>query len=292
VTKRTLKQYVADQAKAELSDKDLILEAEGRGFLIHKPKPPEALTVELDMERVRGTKRLRLAALSCTHFGSKYQQVTALREFCAYAKRERVDYLVHAGDVTDGPFKKHKNPHEVFLHDYERVVDYSIDTLPKVGIPWLMISGNHDDWWTDDGGPDVIKAIAAERDDVTYLGRSLGYLRVEKNFTIEVVHPNQGSAYAYSYRLQKHIESLSPTLKPSLCLMGNFHKFCSVYYRNVLGLQLPAFQSQTPWMAGKSLVSEVGGIILEVGQHAKGLAPATKFEVVYEYEPREDDWPH
>jgi hypothetical protein len=287
----SLEDFAAQDLRAKLKDKELVEEAEKRGYLIHKPEPPGALTVQLDMEKVRGKRRLRFGAVCCSHLGSKYQQLTALHEFVRYAKRRGVDYLVHGGDVTDGPFHRHKNPHEVFLHDYQRVVDYAIEKLPRVGIPWLMISGNHDDWWTDDGGPDVIKSIAHERDDITYLGQSLGYLKLTQGPTIEVIHPNQGSAYAYSYRLQKHIESLAPHLKPSICFLGNFHKFCAVYYRNVLGLQLPSFQSQTPWMSGKSLVSEVGGIILEVGVHPKGLAPATSWEVVYTYEPRADDWP-
>ncbi|GIU97387.1 MAG: hypothetical protein KatS3mg013_1190 [Actinomycetota bacterium] len=55
-------------------------------------------------------------------------------------------------------------------------------------------------------------------------------------------------------------------------------------------MQLPSFQAQTPWMAGKSLVSEIGGVIVEIGLHPKGLSPVTRFEVVYTFEPREDDW--
>lgn len=286
-----LKEFATEAQKTEKERRaDAIADLEREGFVIHKPQPPEAITKTLDLTELRGKERVRFATVSCTHFGSKFQQPTALNEFVRYAKKQKVDYLIHGGDVTDGPFSRHKNPHEVFLHDYNRVVDYTVDKLPKVGIPWLMISGNHDDWHLLDGGPDIVKTVAGERDDITYLGRSLGYLNVG-DFTIEVVHPNQGSAYAYSYRLQKHIESLSPDLKPNICFMGNFHKFCAVYYRNVLGLQLPSFQAQTPWMAGKSLVSEVGGIILEVGRGKRGLAPSSSFEVVYSYTPRPDDWP-
>jgi len=44
-------------------------------------------------------------------------------------------------------------------------------------------------------------------------------------------------------------------------------------------------------MALKSLVSEVGGVIVEIGLTKKGLAPSTKFEVVYTFAPKENDWP-
>jgi hypothetical protein len=118
----------------------------------------------------------------------------------------------------------------------------------------------------------------------------LGYLTF-KNTVIEVIHMDSGSAYAYSWKMQKHVESLSAERKPDVCLLGNFHKFCALMYRGVLGIQLPSFQRQTGWMAGKSLVSEVGGVIVEIGLQPKGIAPLTKFETVYFAEPIDEDWP-
>jgi hypothetical protein len=141
-----------------------------------------------------------------------------------------------------------------------------------------------------DGGPDMIADVCDKRDDMTYLGRSLGYLTF-KNTVIEVIHMDSGSAYAYSWKMQKHVESLSAERKPDVCLLGNFHKFCALMYRGVLGIQLPSFQRQTGWMAGKSLVSEVGGVIVEIGLQPKGIAPLTKFETVYFAEPIDEDWP-
>jgi predicted phosphodiesterase len=265
--------------------------AERAGYIVHKPQPKDATARRIDVSDLSGTDRLKIAVVSCTHFGSKYQQPTALRKFCEYATSVAdVDLFVHAGDFGDGPTSRHKNPQEVFKHDYDATLDYLVETLPVTGKPWKIISGNHDDWWTLDGGPDMVKAFCAKRDDAEYLGRSLGYLEF-KNTSIEVIHLNTGTGYAYSYKPQKHIESLDPARKPNVALIGNFHKFCAIYYRNVLGIQLPSFQRQSAWMAGKSLVSEVGGVILEIGLTRKGLAPSTKFEVVYTFEPKENDWP-
>lgn len=270
-------------------DADLIRVAEQRGFVIHKPQPIE--TPVLDVSALTGKDRLRIAVVSCTHFGSKYQQLSALREFCEYADRvAKVDLFVHAGDLEDGPGARHKNPSEVFQHTYDAMLDYSAAVLPRTRKPWKIISGNHDDWWTIDGGPDLIKALCERRDDCEYLGKSLGYLRF-KDTLIEVTHLNTGSAYAYSYKPQKHVESLSAERKPNVCLIGNFHKFCALNYRNVLTVQLPSFQAQSGWMAGKSLVSEVAGVIVDIGLHTKGLAPVMKVETVNFFEPRANDWP-
>jgi calcineurin-like phosphoesterase family protein len=264
---------------------------ESEGYIVHKPRPPEEEVTTLDVTHLTSKDRLRLGIVACTHFGSKYQQLTALRDFCTYADRTaRVDAFVHAGDLQDGPVKRHKNPHEVFKHDYDAMLDYAVDVLPRTRKPWHIIGGNHDGWWIDDGGPNLIKALCERRDDCTYLGQDLGYLRF-KNTIIEVFHFDSGSAYAYSYKPQKHIESLDTRRKPHVSLIANFHKFCALYYRNVFTIQLPAFQAQTGWMARKSLVSEVAGVILDIGLHPKGLAPVTKIEAVYTYEPREKDWP-
>jgi predicted phosphodiesterase len=285
----TAKPKTKKQQKEERAAAIASLEAEG--FIVHKPRPPEEEVTTLDVAHLTGRDRLRLAIVSCTHFGSKYQQLTALREFCTYAdKTAKVDAFVHAGDLEDGPVKRHKNPHEVFKHDYNAMLDYSVEALPCTRKPWYIIGGNHDGWWIDDGGPNIIKALCEARDDCTYLGQDLGYLNF-KDTVIEVFHYDSGTAYAYSYKPQKHIESLDASRKPHVSLIGNFHKFCALYYRNVMAIQLPSFQAQSSWMARKSLVSEVAGVILDVGLSPKGLAPATKIEVVYTYEPRRDDWP-
>lgn len=276
-----------EQAK-ELAD--AIAAAERAGYVVHKPRPQGSATV--DVGDLTSGDRLKLAVVSCTHFGSKYQQLTALREFCTYADRTaKVDAFVHAGDLEDGPTRRHHNPHEVFKHDYNAMLDYCAEVLPKTRKPWYIIGGNHDRWWQEDGGPDIIRALCEKRDDCTYLGQDLGYLRF-KDTLIEVFHYDSGTAYAYSYKPQKHIESLDAARKPAVSLIGNFHKACILpRYRNVFAIQLPAFQAQTPWMASKSLVSEVAGVILDIGLHPKGLAPLAKVEIVSTFEPREDDWP-
>ena len=298
VPKRKLHEAAYEQAPSaitllpdELDDEEIARLAERRGFIVSKPRPPEEDTATLSIDHLTGKDRLRLGVVACTHLGSKYQQLTALREFCRYADRSaKVDAFIHAGDVEDGPVKRHRNPHEVFKHDYNVMLDYCVEVLPRTRKPWYIIGGNHDRWWIDDGGPNIIKALCEQRDDTTYLGQDLGYLTFQDTL-IEVFHYDAGTAYAWSYKLQKHVESLSPFNKPHVALVGNFHKYCSIFYRNVLAIQLPSFQAQTAWMVTKSLVSEVAGVIVDIGLAPKGLAPVTKIETVYTYEPRPDDWP-
>lgn len=275
---------------SQLRDEDAIELLERRGYVVHRPLPPGPKLREVDLSHIRGD-RVRIAVVSDTHLGSKYQQVTALERFLRYAKNQRVRAILHCGDVTDGPYMRHRNPDEVWLHTWTAMRDYAVEALPRLGVPWYVIAGNHDDWWTLDGGPDIVEAICAARDDMTYLGRAQGFLRFGE-VVVELAHPNMGTAYALSYHLQRHVEGMPPEEKPHIYLAGNWHKAVHLpAYRNVEAFAVPAFQSRTHWMRGKRLASVVGGLILEFGAVTKGLAPSVRVEWVLEREPMPDDWP-
>jgi predicted phosphodiesterase len=276
----------------DIKDEELIRLAEERGYNIHKPMPTVRPVIEFDTSRIRGD-RVRIAVISDTHIGSKYQQPTHLRNFLMYARKRKVSMIVHCGDFTDGPFKRHRNPQEVWLHTFPSMVAYGSSTefLPELGIPYKIIAGNHDDWFLDDGGADVVEAIAAKRDDFEYLGSPGAFINFG-DVRVEIMHPNMGGAYALSYNLQKHIEGMPPEEKPHIYLAGNFHKAIHLPgYRNVEGFLVPAYQSRSHWMRGKRLASVVGGMILEFGIVTKGLAPSFNVEWVLERVPLNDDWP-
>src|SRR6266511_4125200 len=86
-----------EAAAEELKDDELIHLAEQRGYVIHKPRPIE--TPVLDVSSLTGKDRLKFAVVSCTHFGSKYQQLTALREFTQYADRDRKSTRLNSSHV-------------------------------------------------------------------------------------------------------------------------------------------------------------------------------------------------
>jgi predicted phosphodiesterase len=288
---KNLEDFAKAPPTAEFSDKDLTAEMERRGWVVHKPQPPETVH-EFDTSRIKGD-RVRLGIISDTHFGSKYQQPTYLREFMRYAvKAGRVDAFIHGGDVTDGPIEMHKGSiHEKFLHTYDSQRDYAVETLPEVNRPIHLISGNHDDSYLKNAGGEIVDDVCSRRDDLTYLGSSHGYMRFG-DVLLQVDHPHDGGSYALSYKLQKRIESMSPERKPHILLCGNYHK--AVYlsaYRNVEGFLLPAYQAQTKFMVDKAIANVVGGLIIEFGVSArKGIAPSFKMEWVIEREPKEGDW--
>lgn len=284
-------------ADVALPDKDLVRLAEQRGYIIHKPAPPRE-PVELDIGRIKGD-RVRIGILSDPHFGSKWQQATYFREHAELMAREGCTAIIIAGDVTDGATSMHPGfEYGLWALGYDAQKRAALEGIPEVGVPWYLIGGNHDASHYKAAGADIIKAICDERDDLHYLGPeqnsksfvgSIGYLTVGE-VLVQVCHPHLGGTRVRSYRLETWIENLSPP-KPSIVVMGNFHKMVEIFYRGVWGLLVPSFQAQTAWMASKAIESIVGGAIIEFGTVTKGLASEMTVHWIIEREVRVNDWP-
>lgn len=288
---------LVQQSVAPMKDADLVREAESRGYVIHKPQPPQKV-VEVDLARLKGS-RVRLGVLADTHFGSKFQQPTYLQQHVKYMKRRGVEGILYAGDVTDGAVSMHPGfVYETWAQGADAQEAAALDYIPEVGLPYWVIGGNHDASHYKAAGHDVVAAICKEREDMKYLSPeqdtanrrgSIGYVRFG-NVLIQVCHPHLPGTRQRSYRLETWIENIAPP-RPNVVVMGNFHKYVQIDYRNVFGLLVPSFQDQTAWMASKALESMVGSCILEFGYATKGLAPAVTVEYIREHVPKAGDYP-
>lgn len=293
----TLRDAAQAAGEAALKDEDVVRLAEQRGYVVHKPAPPVEAAV-LDISRVRGD-RVKLGIISDTHIGSKWQQATFLREHARYMAQQGVSAILVPGDVTDGSTAMHPGfEYGLWAHGADSQVDAAVEAFPEVGVPYYLIGGNHDASHYKAAGVDVIAAICARRDDMTYLGPrissrhyagSIGYLEVG-DVLIQLCHPHLGGTRTRSYRLETWIENLSAP-RPKIIAMGNFHKMVDILYRSTWGLLVPSYQAQTSWMASKGIESIVGGAIIEFGSVTKGLAPSLHVEWLVEWEPRANDWP-
>ena len=284
----------------ESSDDALIAELQNRGYLAHRPEPA-VKPVKVDIDRLKGDQ-IKIGVISDTHFGSKFQQPTYLVEHLRYMAKQKVDVIIHGGDITDGSTKMHPGfEYEIWALGADAqemaAVEVMAPEAAKMKVPWYFIGGNHDNSHWKAAGIDMADKICGHSEWFNYLtpGRggarnSVGSIRVD-NLDIQVCHPHMGSAYALSYRPQKWIEQLSPENKPHVVLMGNFHKVLQLEYRNVFSLLLPSYQAQSAWMASKGIASYIGGAILDIGTDLRGMAPSVKVEWLLERVPIENDWP-
>lgn len=212
---------------------------------------------------------LRYGIIGDTHIGSLYHMGENMSAFYQYAHAEGFDTIYHTGDVLSG----HRvfRGHEFELRDIggDAQVMRLVKDAPKIkGMTTKFITGNHDASLKILAGMNVGKQIQLERPDWVFLGEEQAQVQFATPngpYSLRLVHPGGGSAYALSYKIQKQIESLSGGNKPDMLALGHFHKAEMLpSYRNVCGIQSGTFESQTPFMARQSLAAHVGGWLIEV----------------------------
>ena len=279
----------------KLPDSQLREMMSSRGYFVEKLTPDKSdLRYQIDPAMFDG-EVARFGALSCTHLGSKHQQLTHLHSFYQYAESKGVRVIFHAGDMVDGIDVYRGQEYEIFQHGVDAQRDYAIKNYPRLknGGKTYVISGNHDYSFMQKAGTDIVKQISLERDDIEYLG-SYGAFPSVLGLNIYLQHGGGGKAYARSYKMQKNIEEMTPDKKPDIYLLGHYHSSCILLeYRNVVAFQLPSFQSQTPFARRHGWAADNGAFIITVTSNNRerenGISKV-EFEFVPFYVPIDKDF--
>jgi len=129
--------------KQKMSVAGLLAEVKAKGYFVSKVPPSRSgLKFKADLKRWKGNV-YRFGVISCTHLGSKYQQISHLHSFYGLCKKEGVYTVFHCGDVVDGEKIYRGMEYELFAHGADQQVDYAVKFYPRVeGIVTKAISGN------------------------------------------------------------------------------------------------------------------------------------------------------
>ena len=278
-----------------LPDKELSKALCARGYKVEKIIPEETdRRTKIDSSLFEGEK-IRFAVISCTHLGSKFQQLTHLQYYYRYIQDLGIKVVFHAGDLVDGIDVYNGHEFEIFIHGIDAQRDYTIENYPRMdnGGKTYVIAGNHDYSFKKKAGSSIVKDIAAQREDIDYLGVYGAYPQIPK-LNMYIQHGGGGQAYAVSYKMQKNIEKMSPDSKPDIYILGHYHTSCILLeYRNVTGFMLPSFQAQTPYARRNGWPAENGGFIITVtinNRERRNGVSKTEFEFVPFYVPIEEDY--
>jgi len=231
-------------------------------------------------------KKIKIGIISDTHIGSNYFQKMFLDLAYEDFKNNGVTEVYHCGDITEGMYTNRPDSiYEMNAIGFDQQVDAVKKNYPKVdGITTFFITGNHDSTHMKNGGANVGKAISKDRLDMIYLGHENAKVWLTEKVDLDLVHPRDGSSYAYSYKPQKRIDAMSGGSKPKIMAIGHYHKNITMFYRNIWVLQLASFQAQSPFMRGMGLVSDVGYIILELTVNNNGdiIEFIPRYKALYE----------
>ena len=239
----------------------------------------------------KGNRVVRFAIVSDTHMGSKYEQLSYLNEFYDICEHEGIKHVYHAGDITEGIMMRPGHINECHKNSANELEQWVIDNYPRRdSITTHFITGNHDSSTMKHCGHNMGPTIAANRDDMEYLGTDCAVINLTPNCTLELRHPWDGGSYAMSYRPQKMVEAMDGGSKPNILVIGHYHKMGYFFYRNVHCYLPGCFQSQTPFSRGKGLAVHMGAWILEVHVDEKGSITEIIDKKFVKYEGLKDDY--
>lgn len=217
-------------------------------------------------------EKIRIGAITDTHIGSL--QFSEQRLFQAFDefRKEKVDFIVHAGDVTEGMSNRPGHIYELSHLGYDKQKEYAIQLFSQWGDTDIYaIDGNHDRWFIKSSGALVVKDIAESIGNFHFLGHDEGDISLKGKAVLKLWHGEDGNSYALSYRLQKIAESLSGGEKPNVMICGHTHKYVKIWERNIWIVSAGSIQAQTQWMRGKRIAAHVGFCIMDVWVNKSGV---------------------
>ena len=259
------KSHALNQISQNYTDKELTAIAKGGRLVPGQARVP---IIDFDGERIR------IGGITDTHFGSIYTNPEMTFQAFEEFKKEKVDFIVHCGDVTEGMSNRQGHVYELSHIGYTAQKDEAVRVLKESPAPLYLIDGNHDRWFVMSSGAYIVQDIAKEL-GATYLGQDEGDISLKGKATLKLWHGLDGSSYALSYRIQKIIESFSGGEKPSMLMAGHVHKSVYIFERNVHAYSLGTLQQQSKWMRGKRLSAHVGFWIMDVWIGKQGITKSS-----------------
>jgi len=280
---------VNDLADALNVSKDVLLSLIGsltdKGMLINIHKSVVTATLspptgsEVHEIKARGVEVLRFGVIADTHLASRYCRLDALSAMYDIFTGEGIDTIFLLGNIVDGEARF--NTFDLIEHGIKGQTDYLVDNFPhREGVTTKFITGDdHEGWWIQREGINIgahfeSEAKAQGRTDLQYLGHmehNIEFKRPQGSAFMRLLHAGGGSSYAYSYSSQKILEAMQGGEKPTILLIGHYHKFDYTYPRGTHALQAGCFEDQTPFMRKKKLEAMIGGCIVEIHQDERGI---------------------
>lgn len=211
----------------------------------------------------------RIAIISDTHLGSQAEHLDELHDFYDRAQNRNVDFVLHAGDISDGwkIYRGHINEIRGEAAGWDRLTEYVLRNYPeRKGLDTLFITGNHDHKLHRRSGIYFGERIDNRRDDLHWLGDSQAsvVLDAENNIDIELIHPSGGQPYTVGYRLQTLYRERGLDNRPTIAVVGHLHGSIYAKTEGVFGLYAGCWKGTTTYGKRKGHESTIGGWIVEI----------------------------
>lgn len=213
---------------------------------------PPAAPTRIDISKFKG-KIIRFGLTADEHLCSKYHRDDVREALFDIWEEQGITDIYECGNMIDGEARFNK--HDLLIHGMQNQVDYFVEHWPqRKGMTTRFVTGeDHEGWYIQREGINIGEYIqmCAEkfgRTDLKFLGHMEHDVIIKAKHgeaTLRVMHAGGGSAYATSYSVQKIVESLTGGTKPSVMVVGHYHKAEYSYIRNVHVVQAGCFLPTT-----------------------------------------------
>lgn len=209
----------------------------------------------------------RIGVVSDTHLGSKAEQLNRLKSFYEEVKKNDIDNVLHAGDISDGCsiYRGHKQEKVPEAIGWGRLVDYVAEKYPEDdSIDTFFLEGNHDHKMYKKTGLRLGEQVDSKRNDLHYIGDSYARIELDEDVDVDLVHPSGGVPYTMSYRAQTWLRNKDDSDKADVTIFGHLHQFMNAHVEGSEVLYAGAFQGSTTYLERKGHVKpNAGGWIVE-----------------------------
>lgn len=237
----------------------------GKGFVQINKNKFVTIAKEVNLEV---DKNISIAVVGDTHIGHVQSRTNELQAFIKYAYDKGVRDVIHTGDWVEGHYMSIRptSIRELVAIGFDEQLELANKVTPRLeGLKYYAISGNHDASFDRNAFANPVKTLAKMRDDIVFLGHNFGRLKINDNFDIAIVHPNdKGIGQNYGLKIHQYIDKAKDDKQANIVLMGHYHKHSHVRYKGVDGFVTPSFVGQSNFMKDRNLASVVGGMILHL----------------------------
>ena len=208
------------------------------------------------------------------HLANKHERLDVLNAAYDRFAAEGVVDVFDAGNMIEGEARF--NRQELLAFGMDDQITYALDKHPqKKGLTTHFITGDdHEGWYSQRERINIGRhmedmAKRAGRNDLHFIGHVEADIELRArggSTTMRIMHPGGGSAYAFSYAPQKIVESFQGGEKPTILLIGHYHKFEHSYPREVHTISGGCVCDQTMFMRKNKIAAHVGYVLVKVKQ--------------------------
>jgi predicted phosphodiesterase len=237
---------------------------------------------------------IKIGLVSDNHLGSNFAREDVLNMLYDLFENEGIETVLQAGNMVEGEARFNRN--ELKVWGFDKQCAYAVENYPyRKGITTNFITADdHEGWWAQREGINFGNHIEGMRkvagmNDFNHLGYleadiELNGGKFPTEMWLRVVHPGGGSSYATSYSVQKIVESLQPGEKPSILVVGHYHKQLFFPVRGVWTVQPGCTCDQGIYLRKNKIEVALGGAILNITRNSDGLVNRISCEFISVYD--------